>query len=57
MQLKHTCHRCFLTWHAARMGLILDSSIVIAAERRGDTVVQLIQNIVKVAGSTVHDGC
>jgi predicted nucleic acid-binding protein len=32
------------------MGLILDSSIVIAAERRGDTVVQLIQNIVKVAG-------
>jgi tRNA(fMet)-specific endonuclease VapC len=32
------------------MGLILDSSIVIAAERRGDTVVQLIQNIVKAAG-------
>jgi hypothetical protein len=32
------------------MGLILDSSIVIAAERRGDTVAQLIQNIVKAAG-------
>jgi predicted nucleic acid-binding protein len=32
------------------MGLILDSSIVIASERRGDTVEQLIARIVKVAG-------
>ena len=32
------------------MGLILDSSIVIAAERRGDTVEQLIQNIVGTTG-------
>lgn len=32
------------------MGLILDSSIVIAAERRGDTVEQLIQNIVNTMG-------
>jgi predicted nucleic acid-binding protein len=30
------------------MGLILDSSVVIAAERRGDTVEQLIEKIVKV---------
>jgi predicted nucleic acid-binding protein len=32
------------------MGLILDSSVVIAAERRGDTVTQLIQKIVNAAG-------
>ena len=32
------------------MGLILDSSVVIAAERRGDTVEQLIEQIVKAAG-------
>lgn len=32
------------------MGLILDSSVVIASERRGDTVEKLIERIVKVAG-------
>ena len=32
------------------MGLILDSSVVIAAERRGDSVVQLIEKIVKATG-------
>jgi len=32
------------------MGLILDSSVVIAAERRGDTVEQLIGRIVKTVG-------
>ena len=32
------------------MGLILDSSVVIAAERRGDIVEQLIEKIVKAAG-------
>jgi len=32
------------------MGLILDFSVVIASERRGDTVEQLIQEIVRVAG-------
>jgi tRNA(fMet)-specific endonuclease VapC len=32
------------------MGLILDSSVVIAAERRGDTVEQLIERVVKLAG-------
>jgi tRNA(fMet)-specific endonuclease VapC len=32
------------------MGLILDSSVVIAAERHGDTVEQLIENIVKATG-------
>ena len=32
------------------MGLILDSSVVIAAERRGDTVEQLIEKIVKATG-------
>jgi uncharacterized protein with PIN domain len=32
------------------MGLILDSSVVIAAERRGDTVEQLIEEIVKATG-------
>jgi predicted nucleic acid-binding protein len=32
------------------MGLILDSSVVIAAERRGDTVEQLIERIVKTMG-------
>jgi prevent-host-death family protein len=33
-----------------RMGLILDSSVVIAAERRGDTVEQLIEKIVNRTG-------
>src|ERR1035437_8746131 len=32
------------------MGLILDSSVVIAAERRGDTVEQLIEKIVNRTG-------
>ena len=32
------------------MGLILDSSVVIAAERRGDTVEQLIEQIVNATG-------
>lgn len=32
------------------MGLILDSSVVIGAERRGDTVEQLIEQIVKATG-------
>jgi predicted nucleic acid-binding protein len=32
------------------MGLILDSSVVIAAERRGDTVAQLLRLIAAVAG-------
>ena len=32
------------------MGLILDSSVVIAAERRGDSVEQLIEKIVKSTG-------
>ena len=32
------------------MGLILDSSVVIAAERRGDRVEQLIERIVKATG-------
>jgi tRNA(fMet)-specific endonuclease VapC len=32
------------------MGLILDSSVVIAAERRGDTVEQLIEKMVKATG-------
>jgi predicted nucleic acid-binding protein len=32
------------------MGLILDSSVVIASERRGDTVEQLLENIVKLVG-------
>ena len=32
------------------MGLILDSSVVIAAERRGDTVEQLIEKIINVTG-------
>ena len=32
------------------MGLILDSSVVIAAERRGDTVERLIQRIVDTTG-------
>ena len=32
------------------MGLILDSSAVIGAERRGDTVEQLIEQIVKATG-------
>jgi tRNA(fMet)-specific endonuclease VapC len=32
------------------MGLILDSSVVIAAERRGDTVAQLIEKIITKVG-------
>ena len=32
------------------MGIILDSSIVISAERRGDTVAQLLRRIAHVAG-------
>jgi len=32
------------------MGLILDSSVVIAAERRGDTVERLIERVVSAAG-------
>jgi len=32
------------------MGLILDSRVVIAAERRGDTVEQLIANVVNATG-------
>ena len=32
------------------MGLILDSSVVIAAERRGDTVAQLIEKIITKTG-------
>ena len=32
------------------MGLILDSSVVIAAERRGDTIEQLIEKIVNRTG-------
>ena len=32
------------------MGLILDSSVVIAAERRGETVEQLIERLIQSAG-------
>jgi predicted nucleic acid-binding protein len=32
------------------VGLILDSSIVVSAERRGDTVAQLLRNIATVTG-------
>ena len=32
------------------MGLILDSSVAIAAERRGDTIERLIQRIVDAMG-------
>jgi hypothetical protein len=32
------------------MGLILDSSVVIAAERRADTVEKLIEQVVSVSG-------
>jgi hypothetical protein len=32
------------------MGLILDSSVVIAAERRGDTVEQFIEGVVNATG-------
>lgn len=32
------------------MGLILDSSVVIAAERRGDSVEKLLEQVVAVAG-------
>ena len=33
------------------MGLILDSSVIIAAERRGDTPEQLVQQVIGVAGN------
>ena len=33
------------------MGLILDSSVVIAAERRGDTPEQLVQQVIDLAGN------
>jgi predicted nucleic acid-binding protein len=33
------------------MGLILDSSVVIAAERRGDTPEQLVQQVIAAAGN------
>ena len=33
------------------MGLVLDSSVAIAAERRGDNVTQLLKQIVAVAGN------
>jgi len=33
------------------VGLILDSSVVIAAERRGDTPEQLVQQVISVAGN------
>ena len=33
------------------MGLILDSSVVIAAERRGETVERLIENIIQSVGN------
>jgi len=33
------------------MGLILDSSVVIAAERRGETPEQLVQHVISVAGN------
>jgi predicted nucleic acid-binding protein len=32
------------------MGLILDSSVVIAAERRGDNVTQMVKQIVAATG-------
>lgn len=32
------------------MGLILDSSVVIAAERRGDTVERLIEHVIRATG-------
>lgn len=32
------------------MGLILDSSVIIAAERRGETVEQLIERILRATG-------
>ena len=32
------------------MGLILDSSVIITAERRGDTVERLIEKIIKSTG-------
>ena len=33
------------------MGLILDSSVVIAAERRGDTPERLVQQVINTAGN------
>jgi len=33
------------------MGLILDSSVVIAAERRGDTPEQLVEQAISLAGN------
>lgn len=38
------------TIEPAPVGLILDSSVVIIAERRGDTVAQLLRNIVRTTG-------
>jgi prevent-host-death family protein len=38
------------------MGLILDSSVVIAAERRGDTVERLIERVVRMAGDQDAQG-
>jgi len=32
------------------MGIILDSSIVIASERRGDTVAELIERVIRSVG-------
>jgi tRNA(fMet)-specific endonuclease VapC len=32
------------------MGLILDSSVVIASERRGDTVVQMLRHLASITG-------
>jgi hypothetical protein len=39
-----------LRFAAARMGLILDSSVIIAAERRGETAEQLIERILRATG-------
>ena len=36
--------------HPACMGLILDSNVVIAAERRGDNVTQMLKQIVTTGG-------
>ena len=33
------------------MGLILDSSVLIAAERRGDTPEQLVQQVIGLTGN------
>jgi hypothetical protein len=36
------------------MGLILDSSVIIAAERRGDTVEQFFERVVNAAGTRMR---